>query len=290
LTRATHSINVIPVSSTLIPAGQEDHEAAGGCAWMAAWAAVCTFTLGATLVLVVVLTGHAGAYGVAALGAMLACSLGVVMLVPAAILWTGHQLRNHPGRRWRTAVALVPLLGAVALLSWIGAGLLGWPGSPVDSAVAPVAGVTLLALSAVLVVEPEERHPAWAFAALWVAFIGILSYRVWTDLRVEVGWLGPSVVQPTPGVIGFSATRSGDVEVRFGAQSCGDGRLIATGRYTWRPDDPRSSYGATMWVDLPADVLPLQRGDLVRVCVRDGLAGGTAAGEVVEPPSFWPRD
>jgi hypothetical protein len=45
-----------------------------------------------------------------------------------------------------------------------------------------------------------------------------------------------------------------------------------------------------MWVDLPADVLPLQPGDLVRVCVRDGIAGGTAAGLEGDPPSFWPRD
>jgi hypothetical protein len=45
-----------------------------------------------------------------------------------------------------------------------------------------------------------------------------------------------------------------------------------------------------MWVDLPSDVLPLHHGDLVRVCVRDGLAAGTRAGESVDPPSFWPRD
>jgi hypothetical protein len=288
---------VIPVSSTLGSAGHGgeeterlDHEAAGGCAWLAAWASVCAFALGAGMVLVVVLTGESGAYGVAALMAVVICSFGVVMLVPGAVLWTAHRLHNHPGRRRRAAVALVLLVGAVALLAWTGAGLLGWLESPVETAVVPITGVTLLALSAVLAVEPDERHPAWAFAICWVLFIGTLGYRAWTDLRVEVVWLGPSVVRPTPGVIGFIATRSGDVDIRFGARSCGDGRLIATGRYTWRPGDSGSSYGATMWVDLPLNVLPLERGDLVRVCVRDGFAGGTAAGEAVDPPSFWPRD
>jgi hypothetical protein len=170
------------------------------------------------------------------------------------------------------------------------ASVLGWVEAPGGAWPLPVAGVTLLALASVLGAERTDRRPALLFAAIWILLLGTFAYRTWTDVRVEVVWLGPSIVDHTPGQIAFTATRSGDVEIRYRSQWCWDGRVLVTGRYEWRPGDPGSSFGAPMWADLPSDILPLQRGDLIRVCVRDGLAAGTAAGEAADPPSFWPRD
>jgi hypothetical protein len=315
LTSRSHPANVIPVSILFLPApdgesGSGDpgsapegesqqpprseppasHEAAGGCAWLAAWVATGMFAAGAALLAAVVVTGQGGPYGVTALLALWICVFGVVTLGAAAAMWAVHRLRDRSHSRRQTAAALTALAVAVAFLAPVVADLLGWLALPVEGWPVAVTGVTLLVLAAVVAAERSERRPALAFAALWVLLLGTISYRAWTDLRVEVVWLGPSVVGPTPGQVGFTATRSGDFEVRFGARYCWDGRVIATGRYEWQPGDPASSFGATMWVDLPSDVLPLHHGDLVRVCVRDGLAAGTRAGESVDPPSFWPRD
>jgi len=89
--------------------------------------------------------------------------------------------------------------------------------------------------------------------------------------------------------IAFTATRSGDFEVRFAASSCDRGRIIAAGRHEPRANEPMSM-GHVEWVEPPADVVPLSRGDMIRVCLRDGLAAATGAAEVVDPPSFWPQD
>ena len=98
-------------------------------------------------------------------------------------------------------------------------------------------------------------------------------------MEVDVAWLGPNSIDDSPGQFAFSATRSGEFVVRFGADSCSDGRVIATGRYTYRPERG-SSFGPPLAVELPLDVLPLKDGDLVRVCVRDGFAAATRAAEV----------
>lgn len=267
-----------------------DHRVAGGCAWGAAALAALAFATGTVVVVYVLVTGESGAYGLIAIFGALLCWFGVALLGLAVVLWTAHRLRARSSPR-RTAGALVALAGAIALLSPPVADFLGaaMP-SPDGISLPAVAGGTLLVLAAVLAALRSERRPVLLFAALVVLLLGTFAYRTSTDLRVEVVWLGPSVVDPTPGQVGFRATRSGDFEVRFGARFCWDGRVVATGRYEWQTDDPRSKYGAAMFVDLPSDILPLQRGDLVRVCVRDGLAAGTAAGEVSLPPSFSPLD
>jgi hypothetical protein len=264
------------------------HAAAAGYAWLTAWAATWLFASGAVLLVFVVVTGNGGPYGVTALIALCVCGFGVAVLVAPAAMWSLRRLRVRSGSR-RTAATLASLAGAVALLAPVVASLVGWVVLPGEAWPIPVAGVSMLVLAAVLGAEWSERRPALVFAAVWVLFLGTFAYRTWTQLRVQVVWLGPSIVDHTPGQVGFTATRSGDFAIRFAAHSCWDGRVIATGRYEWRPDDPRSSFGATKWVDLSADVLPMERGDLVRVCVRDGFAAGTGAGEAVDPPSFWPR-
>jgi hypothetical protein len=276
-------------ASPQAPHPAADHTAAAGCGWLTAWAAAWLFASGALLLIFVVVTGNGGPYGVTPVIALFVCGLGVAVLVGAAAMWAVHRLRVG-SRSPRTAATLAALAGAVALLAPVVASLVGWVVLPGDAWPIPVAGVSLLALAALLGADWSERRPAMVFAAVWVLLVGTFAYRTWTDLRVQVVWLGPSIVDHTPGQVGFTATRSGDVEVRFGAHSCWDGRVIATGRYAWRPGDPGSSFGAPMWVDLPADVLPIERGDLVRVCVRDGFAAGTGGGEAVDPPSFWPRD
>jgi hypothetical protein len=265
-------------------------EAAGGWAWLLALSATWLFASGALLLALVVVTGEGGSYGVMALIALFVCELGVATLGVATVLWAVNRLRYRSAAPGRMAATVVVLAAAVALLAPAVANLLGWPVLPGEAWPVPVGGVSLLALAAVLGAGLSERRPTLVFAAVWVMLLATLAYRNWTDLRVQVVWLGPSVINRTPGQIGFTATRSGDFEVRFGAHTCWDGRLIATGRYEWRPDHPGSSFGTTTWVDLPADVLPVERGELVRVCVRDGMAAGAGAGEAGDPPSFWPLD
>jgi hypothetical protein len=293
---------VIPVSITFQPdsadrqtvspppsQSPEDHPAAAGCAWLAAWAATWLFAAGAVLLIFVVVSGSGGPYGVTALIALFVCGLGAAALGTAAVMWAAHRLLAR-SRTLRTTATLAALAGGIALFTPVVGSLLGWVALPGQTWPIPVAGVTLLSLASILGAERTDRRPALVFAAVWLTFLGTFAYRAWTEVRVQVVWLGPSIVDRTPGQIAFSATRSGDVEIRFGAHWCWDGRVLSTGRYEWGPGDPRSSFGAPMWVDLPSDVLPLERGDLVRVCLRDGLAAGTAAGEAADPPSFWPRD
>jgi hypothetical protein len=109
-------------------------------------------------------------------------------------------------------------------------------------------------------------------------------------MEVDVAWLGPTTIEDSPGRIAFTATRPGDFEIRIDARSCSEGRVIATGRYEHEPGHPESKFGKLAWVDLPADVLPLHRDDLVRVCVRNGLAAATRAAEVADPGSYRRRD
>jgi uncharacterized membrane protein YhaH (DUF805 family) len=265
------------------------HEAAGGCAWLAAWAGTGVFAAGAALLAAAVVTGQGGPYGATALLALWICVFGVVTLGAAAAMWAVHRLRDRSHSDRRTAAALTAFAGAIAMLTPIVADFFGWVALPTESWPVALGGVTLLALAAVLGADRSERRPTLVFAVAWLLLLGTLAYRISTDLRVEVVWLGPSVVNHTPGQVAFMATRSGDFEVRFGAHQCWEGRVLATGRYEWQPGDPGSSFGAAMWVDLPGDVLPLERGDLIRICVRDWFAAGTAAGEAVDPPSFWPR-
>jgi MFS family permease len=267
----------------------EDHPAASGCAWLAAWAATWLFAAGAGMLIFVVVTRSGGPYGVTALIALFVCGLGAAALGTAAAMWAAHRLAAR-SRTFRTRFTLAALAGATALLAPVVANLVGWVALPGEAWPIPVAGVTLLSLASILGAERTDRRPALVFAAVWLTFLGTFAYRTWTELRVQVVWLGPSIVDHTPGQVAFTATRSGDIEIRFGSQWCWDGRVLSTGRYEWRPGDPGSSFGAPMWVDLPSDILPLQRGDLIRVCVRDALAAGTAAGEAADPPSFWPRD
>lgn len=267
-----------------------DHRVAGGCAWGAAALAALVFAIGAVVLAYVIVTGESGAYGLVGVFGALLSGLGIALLGVAAVLWTVHRVRRRSSPH-RTAAALVALAGAIVLLLPLTSDFLGvivpsgetWPPS--------VAGGLLLVLAAVLAAERSERRPAVVFAALSVLLVGTYVYRTSTDLRVEVVWLGASVVNRTPGQVGFTATRSGDFEVRFDAPFCWTGRVIATGRYEWRPSERNGpTYGATTFVDLPSDILPLKSGDLVRVCIRDGLAAGTGAGEGGDSSGFFSID
>jgi uncharacterized membrane protein YidH (DUF202 family) len=257
--------------------------------WLIAWVATCLFAVGAAVLAFALVSGESGPYGVTAVGALVLCGFGIGALGLAAAAWT----RAQPRARWRSrrlVAAFIALLAAVVLLALLVADLRGWLSLLADSWPLPVAGVSALVIGAVLAAPHAERRPTLAFAGIWLLLLGTVAYRTWTDLRVEVVWLGPNIATQNPGQVAFIATRSGDFEVRVGARTCSDGRAIGDGRYTWRPGDPGSSFGAPAWVDLPASILPLHPGDLVRICVRDGLAAGSAAGEAATPPSFWPRN
>jgi hypothetical protein len=271
------------------PGASPNHQAAFGCAWLTAWSGTLLFVLGAAFLAFIVVTGDAGPYAAGAIWPAILAVFGVVTLGAAAAMWAVYRIRGASHPRLRSAAALGALAGAAALLGTIVANQLGWLALPAESWPVAVGGVTLLALGALLAADPWERRPALAFAATWVLFLGIVTYRTWTDLRVEVVWFGRGI--DSPAAVAFEATRSGEFELRFGAHTCQDGSVIASGRYEWAPGDPGSSFGAPAWIDLPADLLPIEKGYVVRVCVRDGPAAGTGAAESGGPGmGFWPRD
>jgi len=288
---------VLSVSSTLQPtdtgpaAAVNDPPLSGGFAWLLAWIATVAFAVGAALLVLVVVTGNGGAYGMNGVFAMLICAVGLTMFAPAALIWVmGSLRRGRPDRR-RWISTLIVAAAAVTVLAILVADVLDWLAGPAEAWPILVIGLNLVTLAAVLAAPRFERRPALAFAAVWVLLLGAIGYRAWTDFEARVVALGPSSVLHSPGLVGFTATRSGDFEVRFGASSCWEGRVIASGRYEWRPGDPGSANGGTMWVELPAGILPFRDGDLVRVCLRDGLAAATAAGvSGGEGGGFWPLD
>jgi hypothetical protein len=265
-----------------------EREEGHSLAWLTAWSATLTFGIGALLFAAMLMSQAPDPYAGAALVAAAICLLGAALLGVAELAWVAHLLLT-PSTAGRRAAAIAALVGAAASWAGVVAGLTGPSGLTDQTWPFVLVGVSLLALGAIIAADVSERRPARVFAGIWLLFVAGLAFRVWTDTRVEVLWLGPTPAGGSGAQVAFDATRSGNYEVRFGAHSCADGRAVARGRYEWRPRSLGQSFGAAEWVDLPVDVLPLRAGDLVRVCLREGLATGTAAGEVVDPPSFWPR-
>lgn len=252
---------------------------AGGFAWLLAWMATVAFAVGGALLLLVIVTGNGGAYGMNGVFAMLICAAGIAMLAPAALIWVVAALRRGRPERRRGTSALIVATAAATVLAALVADVFEWLAGPTEAWAILVIGLTLVTLATVIAAPRSERRPALAFAAVWVLLLGGLGYRAWTDFDARVVSLGQALGDESRGVVGFTATRSGDFDVRFAASSCIDGRVFASGRYEWRADTASVSHGKPLWVDLPSDVWPLRSGDLVRVCLRDGFAAATAAGE-----------
>jgi hypothetical protein len=280
------------VSSELIPrvprAGtpEPSADAAGlfdGCAW----ASTLCFALGAVPLTAMLVARNAGPFGAGAVAVFPFVVFGLVGIGIVAGVSIVVRLVRRTRPVLRTLASLGTFVAGAVCLAPDLAGLLGT--APPSEAGRTIAGITLVILAAVLVAPRSERTGALAFATAWVVLLGVASYSVWTEMEVDVAWVGPNSIDDSPGQFAFTATRSGTFEVRFGARSCSDGRVIATGRYAFLPA-PGSSFGQPEVVELPPGILPLQRGDLVRACVRDGFAAATRAAEVVDPPSFWPRD
>ncbi len=161
---------------------------------------------------------------------------------------------------------------------------------PIDGGLPSLAGVSLLALAAVLAADRSERAPALAFASVWLLLLAVVGYTVWTDMEVEVAWVGPNSIDDSPGRFAFRCDTlrrlRGPVRllILLRRQGHRDRPL-----YICRPDRG-SNFGPPLVVELPLDVLPLKDGDLVRACVRDGFAAATRAAEVSNGSSFWQRD
>lgn len=284
---------MLSVSSTFSgPTGTppDDRQLAGGCAWLVAWLATGTFAVGAGLLFLLIVTDNVGAYGLNAVFALVLAGLGVALLAAAAFAWVVAWF-HHGGAVPRRVVTALIVASAAGALVVSGADLIGWLPRTVERWPIISVGLTLLPLAAVLAAPGPERRPALAFAAAWLLLIGALGYRAWTDFDARVVTLGQALGDESRGVVGFTATRSGDFDVRYAATSCISGRVLASGRYEWRADRASSSHGKPQWVDLPSDLWPLQSGDLVRVCLRDGFAAATAAGEYGgKGGGFWPID
>jgi hypothetical protein len=191
----------------------------------------------------------------------------------------------------RTVAAMLAFLAAIILLGpWL-LERLGSGAIPFDGGWPALAGGTLIFCTAVLSSGPAERRASLVLAAGWVLVLGSIGYRAWTSMDVDVVWLGSTYDRGSQ--VAFIATRSADYELQFGAKTCGEGRRIASGRYDFIPDGTDSRVGTPMWIRLPSDLVPLKAGDVVRVCLRDGLAAATASGEfvggVAGSSSFWPR-
>lgn len=289
---------MLRVTSTLSPGGalepekadgRSRPEQAGGFVLVALWICLGVFGLGALLVVPALIIGGAALY-VALFGA-LAIGGAVLGLVIADVMSLIDRIRHPHGPRARTILTAVVFVLAIGLLAPWTIERLGWARIPFDASWPAIAGATGTFLAAMLSTGPAERRAALVLAAGWVLLLSCVGYRVWTEMDAYVVHLGSVYGQGDQ--IAFEATRSADYEVRFGAPTCVEGLPIASGRYEFVVDDPHSSLGRPVWVALPRHVLPLKSGDLVRVCLRDGLATATAAGEfgggIGGPSSFWPR-
>lgn len=265
----------------------EPAEPEWGLAWLTGWLSVWIFVPAAGWFAFAMVTRNVGAYGLGALVPLVGAMAAIALFVPATIVWAVSRWRDRRFAPARSAVGLTIWAGAIGLLAIAFAEVVGWISERFDASWPGVIGVTLLALSAVLTARRSERRPALVFAASWALLIAVLGFRMWTDLDVDVGWLGPTTVHQAEGQIAFKATRSGAYEIRAGTGDCSGGVLVATGHYEWQPGDAGSEYGALFWVTLPPSVLPLQPGDRFAVCVRDGLAAGMSAAEAAG--SGWRR-
>jgi len=261
----------------------------GGCVWLASWMAVCIFVLGGLPLMLMIVTRNAGPYGAGALMPALFVGCAIVGIGLTSALSIVDRLWHRTRPFARTIAALAAFSAAAMCLAPEVAALLGIVGPSIEGGLPWLAGVSLLVLAAVLAARRSERSGALAFASVWLLLLAVVGYTAWTEMEVEVAWVGPNSIDDSPGQFAFGATRSGEFVVRFGAHSCSDGRVIATGHYTYRPQRG-SSFGGPLVVELPLDVVPLKDGDLVRACVRDGLAAATRAAEVSNGSSFWERD
>ena len=262
---------------------------AGGCVWMIIWTSAVTLLSGAMLIGALLLArsgGYAAFFGLIAVG------LGVAGAGIAAGLAIADRIIRRTRPSWRPVAGLLCLAIGLVLIGPGAAVMLHQAQVAFDTGLPAIAGATLVILALVLSSGAIERRGAMILALGWVVLYGAIGYRVWTELDATVVWMGPGIDDRVQ--VAFEATRSADYVIRFDAPSCGEGRVIAAGRYEFTPDRGWGKLGKPVWVDLPADVLPLAHGDLVRVCLRDGLASATAAGEFVGgaagPSSFWPRD
>ena len=220
-----------------------------GCAW----ATTICFGIGAVPLAAIIVARDAGPFGVVALMVLPFVGLGLVGIGAVAAVSIVVRLFRRTRPIVRTLAALATfVLGAAWLAPIWAAPLLALP--PPEAA-PTIAGITLVVLAAVLVAPSAERTGALAFGTAWVVLLAIAGYSAWTEMEVDVSWVGPSSVDDSPGQFAFTATRSGTFEVRFGARSCSDGRVIATGRYAFRPARG-SSFGQPEVVELPPDVLP----------------------------------
>jgi hypothetical protein len=284
------------MNSELIPEAHEpagprspvEDEQLGGCVWMLIWTAFATLAFGASLIGLVLVAPRTSGY--TGFFALLFVACGVAGAGLAVILAIADRAVHRTPPRWRfLAGLLMAIIGAASLTPGV-AVLAHWEAFPFDTSWPAIAGATLVVLALVIASGRTERRAALAFASTWVLLWATVGYHTATDMRVAVVWLGPAIDGRAQ--VAFAATRSADYEIRFRAPSCGAGRVIATGHYAFAPD--RAEIGRIEWVDLPIDILPLQGGDLVRVCLRDGFAAATAAGEkgapAAGPSSFWPRD
>lgn len=264
-------------------------EQARGCVFATLLTALVALLL-TSLVVAPALLG--ASVGYAAFFGLLSLAAAVVgVAVAGAFAIADRVALRRPGRRLTVGfVAWVAGVGLVLPGLFVVAKIASFT-FPTDGLAA--AGATLLVLAAVILTGPVERPVAFAFAAAWVLLFASVGYRSATLMHAHVVWLGPGLggsrVQ-----VAFEASRPADFVVLYGARSCSEGRPIASGHYDLVRKDPYSSFGEPEWVTLPSDILPLQPGDLLRVCLRDGLAAATAAGEHVGglagESSFWPRD
>lgn len=162
------------------------HEAAGGCALVAAWGAVVALGLGAGMLLPLVITRNTGAFGWGGIYGLFIAGVAVVSFGLAAIMWTVHRLRHHPSPRWRRIASTVAIVGSVALMLPFSAVILRLVELSFDTWTTTAAGATFVVLGGVLAADRPERRPALAFATIWVLLVGTIGYRAWLDDQAVV--------------------------------------------------------------------------------------------------------
>ena len=221
MTRASSRSNVILMSSTLFPEAQPGEvstarpEGPGlldGCAWLAAIA----FAVGALPLALMLVAREAGAFGAGLLLVLPPIVFGIGGIGIVAALSIVDRVWHRPRPILRTVASIGAFIAAAACLGSVISGvrvtLL-----PEAETGATIAGISLLILAAVLAARRSERSGALAFATAWLLLLAVSGYSVWTEMEVDVAWLGPNSIDDSPGQLAFSATRSGEFVVRFGA-------------------------------------------------------------------------
>jgi hypothetical protein len=254
------------------PALEEGVNAAGCYAIVVGGAAT---TLGYLMLCALIFGSVSDPFGVTTLMSLAVIGLGLLVLVPTAIVGTAWRVWRS---EWRLAAFTA---GSLLVAGALGTVAVGWVVAPLlVSEWLPPAITTLVLIAAASATGRADRTVVVVAILAATLSSGLFGWGIASRLDVRV------VNDPSPmraadakADLLFEASESGDFEIHTGLGGCLSGRVIASGRYGpgWEEtDDPPATakvpLGDTGLVEGPSTLV---------VCVRHGLARGEAAITVI---------